>query len=483
MSASASARAGAALGATLLGAVALSLARASSLPERAPTRDGALAVVVGPSHGWLEPCGCSGGQLGGVHRLGAALSIAGQASARPVRVACGGVVADEARVNADWALAQLTTTWEAYGQLGFRAVGLSAAELSLGPELVLDVATLLAPGELVATNLVLDAAPDAALDAALDAARDAAPGAPLAPLVVDESGLAIAAFLPDGLSGPGWRTLTPERALERLEELGRWPHAGPLLVLVEGDEARVSAVARAVARPALFARHDAGDEASHELRALEAEGQSAGDVGARLRWAVRARVSADGAQHWEPHAVSESLPAREEEDRMRASYRELLHGASPPVVAQLADTLGRHSAGAFVGSERCLDCHVEEYRIWEETLHSHAFESLEADLRGAAPGSWDPRCIECHTVGFRYETGFGSARTSAATRFGPKSPLAAVGCESCHGPGERHSQTLATGDIDLGSAPIGGPSLCVRCHDSDNDPSFVFDKKWLQIRH
>ncbi|MDF1800786.1 MAG: hypothetical protein P1V81_16545, partial [Planctomycetota bacterium] len=43
-------------------------------PSAAQDGAGWSAVVLGPARGHLEPCGCSGGQLGGVDRLASVLA-------------------------------------------------------------------------------------------------------------------------------------------------------------------------------------------------------------------------------------------------------------------------------------------------------------------------------------------------------------------------------------------------------------------------
>jgi hypothetical protein len=84
----------------------------------------------------------------------------------------------------------------------------------------------------------------------------------------------------------------------------------------------------------------------------------------------------------------------------------------------------------YVGSERCMGCHAAEYTRWKDTHHSHAMETLETKATRPGLRNVDGECVVCHTVGFGYKTGYENDQKSQALRH--------VGCESCHGPGSGH---------------------------------------------
>lgn len=85
----------------------------------------------------------------------------------------------------------------------------------------------------------------------------------------------------------------------------------------------------------------------------------------------------------------------------------------------------------YIGSEKCQNCHAAEFVKWQGTQHSHAFEALEKQAKRPSLRQFDGECIVCHTVGFGYKTGYESEK---------KTPqLMHVGCESCHGPGSGHA--------------------------------------------
>jgi len=131
--------------------------------------------------------------------------------------------------------------------------------------------------------------------------------------------------------------------------------------------------------------------------------------------------------------------------------------------------------GEFVGSAACESCHAKEAKLWAESGHARAFETL--DKRHEAKNA---DCQKCHTTGFGQPTGF---PTGGAT-------LASVGCESCHGPGKRHveDQGKTSGTIlaltnKCDTCAI--QMICGTCHDDANDKGFEFaiETKLAKIKH
>jgi predicted CXXCH cytochrome family protein len=119
----------------------------------------------------------------------------------------------------------------------------------------------------------------------------------------------------------------------------------------------------------------------------------------------------------------------------------------------------------FVGSEQCASCHMQEYAIWKDSRHAHAFKTLEVRQR-----ELDMSCTPCHTVGQGERGGFQDAKLTPQ--------LVNVQCESCHTPGKAHVAKPAKG---FGGVPT--PALCVKCHNKTNDPDFDFPSYWEKIKH
>ena len=148
-----------------------------------------------------------------------------------------------------------------------------------------------------------------------------------------------------------------------------------------------------------------------------------------------------------------------------------------------ADLLGK-----FVGSQKCKECHEGSYKTWLKTPHSQAWETLKSKTN--PPRTFDPECISCHVTGwnttqfFPYDSGFQSEKETPQ--------LINVGCESCHGPGEKHILAEKGKDVVLQKKLEDAMILtkeqaekrhCFTCHDGDNSPDFDFKTYWPFIAH
>jgi nitrate/TMAO reductase-like tetraheme cytochrome c subunit len=149
------------------------------------------------------------------------------------------------------------------------------------------------------------------------------------------------------------------------------------------------------------------------------------------------------------------------------------------------------SNGRFVGSKACEECHKKSYKTWQKTAHAAAYATL-ANLD--PPRNFDPECISCHVVGwhptkcFPYQSGYESAKATPQ--------LENVGCEDCHGPGEKHVAAEQGTDAALQkkmqqamvitktqATDPHSSKECQSCHDGDNSPAFDFKKYWPLIEH
>lgn len=145
------------------------------------------------------------------------------------------------------------------------------------------------------------------------------------------------------------------------------------------------------------------------------------------------------------------------------------------------------SNGRFVGSKKCQSCHEKSWDVWIRSGHGRAYKTL-AELD--PPRNFDPECVSCHVIGwhptkyFPYQTGFESLK---------KTPhLINTGCESCHGPGEKHCEAELGTDEKLQelyrkavvvTKEESKKNQCASCHDLDNSPDFDFDAYWPLVEH
>ncbi len=128
----------------------------------------------------------------------------------------------------------------------------------------------------------------------------------------------------------------------------------------------------------------------------------------------------------------------------------------------------------YVGSKYCKLCHDYEYEKWMtskqvsipglgkqaslDSRHADAFAALEK-----VGSEYDPECVVCHAVGMQYQTGYISPA---------KTPeLKDVGCENCHGPGSEHLRSL-------GAIETSGPmSTCSDCHTAEQSGEYAANQK------
>ena len=128
----------------------------------------------------------------------------------------------------------------------------------------------------------------------------------------------------------------------------------------------------------------------------------------------------------------------------------------------------------YVGSRSCKLCHDYEYEKWltsgqvfipalakqasSDSRHADAYATLEK-----VNSHYDPECVICHVVGMKYQTGFVSPTQTP--------DLKDVGCENCHGPGSEHIKSL-------GAVETSGPiSTCTDCHTSERSAEYAGNEK------
>ena len=170
----------------------------------------------------------------------------------------------------------------------------------------------------------------------------------------------------------------------------------------------------------------------------------------------------------------------------------------------------------YVGAAVCAKCHAAEYAVWKETKHGHAYEALEKYATRPSLRQYDPECVICHTTGFEYVGGFENEKASAH--------LKGNGCENCHGPGSGHAnkpfdkemyaalmpwkanagpnaklpslkfikEMAEMKPLDRGSVAMDPAqkqtvsavtSMCMKCHDGENDPKFDFYEYFPKVYH
>jgi hypothetical protein len=148
------------------------------------------------------------------------------------------------------------------------------------------------------------------------------------------------------------------------------------------------------------------------------------------------------------------------------------------VLQRMADQLPTANGSAFVGTQRCGECHKQALEVWQASKHHDAWKTLaDAEKEGTRypwPVTAYPDCVGCHTVGYRQKSGFIDAKSTPQ--------LEDVGCEQCHGAGKAHSD--APKKVKLGKVGNGiAAQACTQCHDFEQTPDFDYKDRWRKIEH
>jgi hypothetical protein len=149
----------------------------------------------------------------------------------------------------------------------------------------------------------------------------------------------------------------------------------------------------------------------------------------------------------------------------------------------------KYSESKYVGSDKCKKCHEHAYNVWKNSPHATAYDKL---VKATRPGlrQYDPECAVCHVTGLNYVSGFQNETATAH--------LQDNGCENCHGPASMHLKNTADTKLHALMNPYKTQpnenavqrdrrmnaldQSCQKCHDIDNDVNWNI-KKWDKIVH
>ncbi len=161
-------------------------------------------------------------------------------------------------------------------------------------------------------------------------------------------------------------------------------------------------------------------------------------------------------------------PAAEGGFQTLGEWRPLAGGLT--VLAEIAalaasgsDPFAAFRPGELHGSNACGACHQQELRSWGLTHHSIAYWTLYAREE-----TDKAECVRCHVTGLGQPTGF--------TLGDHQSPVAEVGCESCHGAGGPHVPGTPVSAKEARDA-------CQGCHDADHSVRFSLERALPHIDH
>ena len=444
-----------------------------------PTPAGAL-IVSGEQDGYLEPCGCTSGQQGGLRRRFELVARLLDRGWPLTLIDLGSLIKDPAtaRGGPDQVKIKLVVSLNALGLMKYDALALSAEDLKVGvgealgqflnlgerPKVV--VANVSATGfeAVMPPSLRTSAGPlkvgiTAVLDP--DAFRSIKDADKDALLAIKPPAEALPAVLADLKKDTDVQVLMVQGAPERARALAE---AFPDFDVVVGTSR--------FADPAADPERLNGGKTM--LVTVGHKGKYVGVVGLfrdpnqPLRYR---RVSLDhrfdGPAEPMRKLIEEEFQHMLEREHVVENY---------PRHAYVGGTPG----ATFVGAETCKSCHPNTFNKWASTRHARAFEDIVHDPKGVrSDHQFDAECVSCHTTGFEYTSGWQSAEKT--------SYLKGNQCENCHGPASKHVSDPGNPEFRKAIARTAADAdrnrFCIRCHDEDNSPHFEFATYWGQIAH
>lgn len=441
----------------------------------------ATLVITGQRDGYLEPCGCTQGQLGGLIRLYDFVDRLRKQDWPVASIDLGSLIKDPvaSRGGFEQSKIKFSIALEALTTLGCQAMALSADDLKIGVGEALAQFLNLSKGpKIVVANVV----PTPGFETTIVPSTVVTTGSVKFGItsVTDPEEL-------KKLTDPDKEVMlptveTPEKVLPAvLADLEKTSDVQFLMVRGSVEQAKALGTANpgfdVVVATSQYPDPPLDPDLINGGKTLVVtvgkKGKYAGAVGV---------FPADAAQRLRYQRVTLGPnydgPAAPMKKLVEDQYRETLKTLKIVEEFQRHDYVNGAPGAKFVGAETCKQCHPNTYEKWESTKHAMAFESLLDDPK---PNTiHDAECISCHTVGFEYTSGYRSEELTPE--------LKANQCENCHGPGSKHSAEPENAEfrklITIRKETADKTGLCIRCHDEDNSPSFNdFAKWWAKVEH
>jgi hypothetical protein len=442
----------------------------------------AVLIVTGEMDGYLEPCGCTEGQIGGLLRRYDFFERLRKQNWPVASIDLGSLIKDPAVARGGFEQAKYKFDYsiKALKLLDYSAVALSAEDMKVGVSeaLALFLNSLEERTKIVVANVAAPAGFESMFRTSL-----VVPAGPVkvgVTAVIDPRAL-------ESLNDPDKGLLIeklkrPSEVLPGiLAELE--PGTDYQVLMVQGPPELAKSLAEAYpAFDIVVSTSEYDDVLKHDPEMLNGGKTTLVNVGKKGKY-----VGVFGLYPREPQRLRYQLvtlnnrydgPAAPMKTLIEDDYRKFLRQNDVVRNFPRHDYINGASGATYVGADNCKSCHPNTYMKWSTTKHAQAFEALS--VRDPKPNViYDAECVTCHTTGFPYNSGWMS---EAETPY-----LKGNQCENCHGPGSKHVAEPDNRDylkaMALTPEQAEKNRLCLGCHDGDNSPHFEMAKYYGQIAH
>ncbi|MBY0461346.1 MAG: hypothetical protein K2V38_28855, partial [Gemmataceae bacterium] len=418
----------------------------------------AVLVLTGQTHGYLQPCGCSRPQFGGLERRAYFIETL-RAKGWPVAGLDLGDIHPESVAVRDQGQLKYLATMTALREMGYVAVGVGETDISANLLSLLSRYALQPPNDRPPFTLAGNAVGFVGGKQVPRAEWFAPPPGANRPLV-GLTEVADVGKVQVGVAGVVGHKLidtakskkldpaldfTPEPAALKAAatELGKHPRKPQLSVLIyQGPAADAEKVAKDFPQfavilcqatdplPPLKPKTPEGTKTL--IVEVGTRGQNVGVLGAFRKpdggFEFHYQLVPMGEEYDTPGTDAEAFKKNKAlavlqeyannvkadirlgKDYPRAEHPAQIHAGAlkPPVKL------------TYVGSEACKACHQAEFAVWanakDKHAHSVAMTTLEKYAQRPNLRQFDGECVKCHSVGFDHRSGFAEEKTTPHLR-------------------------------------------------------------------
>jgi hypothetical protein len=464
-----------------------------------------VLVLSGQEHGYMQPCGCSRPQLGGLTRRYNLIKMLEKRGWDVVSLDLG----DVAPKGGFQTMLKYTTSMKALKLMDVSAVGIGENEMALPLLNALGEYALNNPSPRVLAANLRGIEKDGIFHGMVEPFEVAVRGRKKVG-IIGAVGPSVAKRVREHVKDEDVKFNPVPRILpQMIKDIRAKENPDLLVLLYQGSETEARACATALPNFDVILRLHSDPEppsvpmvvGNTSIIAVGHKGRYVGVVGAfrdGKKYTLKYQLVPLGEEFETPVGRQKNHPIMKlmEDYAQDVKNKHYLAEAAARKVAHPVQLAFPKSA--FVGSEACNECHKAEFKKWEDSPHARAYQSL-VNAKNPSLRQFDPDCVRCHVTGWDYKTGFTSAAKSGH--------LLNNGCENCHGPAGLHvaMEKAPTAEnkkdrrkirdlmnpfrFDPQEKPTARKrrldlldQSCQQCHDIDNDVKWE-RIKWNRIVH